>query len=82
MSIVSIAPYSPPILMAGVWLGGLPAFLYVVYDSHRKTDKGSHLLKGNLSSEPTDLLKEPQMARHTAGNFFIGYLMAYRIPIC
>jgi len=45
ISIVSIAPYSLHILMAGVWLGGLPAFLYVVYDnSHRKTDKASHLL--------------------------------------
>lgn len=45
ISFESIAPYALHILLAGIWFGALPAFLFIVYDSRREFDKTSFLLK-------------------------------------
>src|SRR4030065_710174 len=39
ISFGSIAPYALPILLAGIWFGALPAFLFIVVNSHREPDK-------------------------------------------
>lgn len=44
ISVSSIAPYALHILLAGIWLGGLPAFLLVLADHHSQPEKTSHLL--------------------------------------
>ncbi|SFI63919.1 hypothetical protein [Nitrosomonas sp. Nm34] len=35
ISFSSIAPYALHILLAGIWFGALPAFLFIIYDSLR-----------------------------------------------
>lgn len=44
ISFGSIAPYALHILLAGIWFGALPAFLFIVVSSHRDPNKTSHLL--------------------------------------
>ncbi len=44
MSFVSIAPFALHILLAGIWFGALPAFLFIVYSNHRESDKTLRLL--------------------------------------
>jgi len=44
ISFGSIAPYALHILLAGIWFGALPAFLFIVVNSHREPDKKSYLL--------------------------------------
>ncbi len=44
MSFVSIAPFALHILLAGIWFGALPAFLFIVYSTHRESDKALRLL--------------------------------------
>ncbi|MCO6434935.1 CopD family protein [Nitrosomonas nitrosa] len=39
ISFESIAPYALHILMAGLWFGALPAFLLIVHDLRRESDK-------------------------------------------
>ena len=44
MSLESIAPFALHILLAGIWFGALPAFLFIVYSTHRESDKTLRLL--------------------------------------
>jgi copper resistance protein D len=44
MSFASIAPFALHILLAGIWFGALPAFLFIVYSTHRESDKALRLL--------------------------------------
>ncbi|SFL74297.1 CopD family protein [Nitrosomonas communis] len=44
ISFSSIAPYALHILLAGIWFGALPAFLLIIYDSRRASDKTSSQL--------------------------------------
>ena len=44
ISFESLAPYALHILLAGIWFGALPAFLFIVYDARKNADKFSFLL--------------------------------------
>lgn len=43
MSFKAVAPYALHILLAGVWFGALPAFLFILYSNHNVPGKPSNL---------------------------------------
>ncbi len=43
MSFKAVAPYALHILLAGVWFGALPAFLFILYSNHNEPGKPSNL---------------------------------------
>lgn len=45
MSFVSVAPYALHILLAGIWFGALPAFLFILSSSHDASGKASNILE-------------------------------------
>lgn len=62
ISFSSIAPYALHILLAGIWFGALPAFLFIIYDSLRASDKAysqlnaASLKKSSATTLPVMLL--------------------------
>ncbi|PXW81469.1 putative copper resistance protein D [Nitrosomonas sp. Nm84] len=42
MSFGAVAPYALHILLAGIWFGALPAFLFILLNDHSKSDKTSN----------------------------------------
>lgn len=62
ISFSSIAPYALHILLAGIWFGALPAFLFIIYDSLRASDKAysqlnaASLKKSSATALPVMLL--------------------------
>ena len=62
ISFSSIAPYALHILLAGIWFGALPAFLFIIYDSLRASDKAysqlnaAFLKKSSATTLPVMLL--------------------------
>ncbi len=48
MSFIAVAPYALHIILAGVWFGALPAFLYIIVSNGKNCDNTTHSNAGYL----------------------------------